>query len=56
MQYFGFIFASYAITALVLGALIAWVILDHRGRRAELAALEAQGVRRRSDRVSKSGR
>ena len=56
MQYFGFIFASYAITALVLGALIAWVIMVHRGRRAELSALEAQGIRRRSERAGESGR
>jgi heme exporter protein D len=50
MAYFGYIFASYLATLLVLGGLIAWVLLDQRARRRELAELEARGVRRRSDR------
>jgi heme exporter protein D len=33
--------------AIVLG-LVLWVWLDHRGRRQELARLEAAGIRRRS--------
>jgi heme exporter protein D len=48
MQYFGYIFASYAVTALVLVGLVAWVLIDRRGRLAELAELEASGIRRRS--------
>ena len=50
MAYFGYIFASYLATLLVLGGLIAWVLLDQRARQRELAELEARGVRRRSDR------
>ena len=48
MQYFGYIVASYAVTALVLAGLVVWVLIDRRGRLAELAELEASGVRRRS--------
>jgi heme exporter protein D len=53
MQYFGYIFASYAATVIVFGALIGWVVLDQRGRLKELEELEDQGVRRRSDAASK---
>ena len=41
-----FIWASYGVAALVLAALIGWLILDGRRYRARLAALEARGVRR----------
>jgi heme exporter protein D len=44
-----FIAAAYGITAVVLAGLIAWILLDQRARKRELAELEAQGVRRRSD-------
>lgn len=50
MEYFGYIFASYFVTALVLSVLIGWVVFDQRARQKELADLEAQGVRRRSAR------
>ena len=43
-----FIWSSYAVVALGLGALLAWLILDGRRQRAALADLEARGVRRRS--------
>jgi heme exporter protein D len=49
-EYFGFIAAAYGISALALLGLAAWVILDARARRAEMAALEASGLRRRSAR------
>ena len=44
-----YVTAAYAITALVLAGLIAWILIDQRGRRKDLAELEAAGVRRRSD-------
>ena len=44
-----FVTAAYAITVVVLAGLIGWILLDQRARRRELAALEAAGVRRRSD-------
>jgi heme exporter protein D len=43
-----FIAAAYAAAVIIIGALIAWVMLDFRAQRATLAELEAQGVRRRS--------
>ena len=45
----GFVFAAYAASALVIGAMILWIALSQRARRGELAALEASGVKRRSD-------
>lgn len=47
-----FIIASYAATAAVLLALIAWLIIDGRTQRARLADLEARGIRRRSARAA----
>jgi heme exporter protein D len=46
-----FVTAAYAITAIVLAGLIGWILLDQRARERELAALEAAGVRRRSDKT-----
>jgi hypothetical protein len=35
----------------VLAATIGWIAFDHRARRHQLAELEAQGIRRRSERA-----
>ena len=43
-----FIEAAYAGVAVVTLALIAWVWLSSRRVKARLAALDAQGIRRRS--------
>ncbi|RAI38583.1 heme exporter protein CcmD [Rhodoplanes roseus] len=43
-----FIVASYAVTLVIVVALIAWVWIDHRRQSRLLADLEARGVRRRS--------
>jgi len=43
-----FIWASYAVVALVLAALIIWLIADGRQLRRRLQDLEARGIRRRS--------
>jgi heme exporter protein D len=48
MNHAGFIVASYAAAAIVVVALIAWVMLDFRAQRRNLAELEARGVTRRS--------
>lgn len=37
--HFDFIFASYAITVLVIGGVTAWTIIDYRRLRAALARL-----------------
>ena len=47
IAHFGFILASYLITAAVLGALIVWVVVDGRRQRAALDELERRGIRRR---------
>jgi heme exporter protein D len=45
-----FIVAAYATATLIVAALIAWVMFDHRTQTRTLDALEARGVLRRSDR------
>jgi heme exporter protein D len=45
-----FIVAAYAIAVLVVAALVAWVVLDHRTQQRRLADLEASGMTRRSER------
>ena len=45
-----FIVAAYAVAALVLVAMIGWVVLDYRMQKQKLAQLESQGVTRRSER------
>jgi heme exporter protein D len=47
-QYAGYIIAAYGISAVVIIGLIAWTNLAYGARRRELAALEKQGVQRRS--------
>ena len=45
-----FIIASYAVVAAVMAGLLTWLVLDGRRHRRALDALEAQGIRRRSQR------
>jgi heme exporter protein D len=47
-----FILAAYAAAVIIIGALIAWVLLDHKAQTRILADLEARGVTRRSERPS----
>lgn len=51
-EYAAFIAAAYGVSAFALAGLGLWVVLDGRSVRAELKALEALGLRRRSDRES----
>ncbi len=44
-----FIWASYGVTAAVIGALVYRAISDERKQRQALAKLEAKGIRRRSE-------
>ncbi len=46
-----FIIASYAVTAFVIAALIAWVMLDYSAQRRVLGNLEDRGITRRSRRT-----
>jgi heme exporter protein D len=45
-----FIVAAYAVTAFVVAALIAWVVLDYSVQQRMLGILDKRGVRRRSRR------
>ena len=45
-----FIVGSYAAAAVIMTALVGWVILDHRAQTRHLRDLEARGVSRRSAR------
>ena len=47
-KYAGFILGAYGITFAVLIGMVLWVVLTTRNRRADLAKLEADGVRRAS--------
>lgn len=43
----GFIIASYAAATLIIGALLAWLLLDGARQKKLVADLEARGARRR---------
>ncbi|MBL6431956.1 MAG: heme exporter protein CcmD [Alphaproteobacteria bacterium] len=43
--------ACYVVTLVVIGALFVWILADGSRLRARLAAMEAQGVTRRSARA-----
>ena len=51
-----FVTAAYALSAIGLAGLIAWIIADQQTQRRELAAFEARGVKRRSERADKAAR
>jgi heme exporter protein D len=44
-----FIVGAYLAAAVVVMALIIWVLLDYRAQRRALAELESKGLRRRSE-------
>lgn len=52
MTHFGFVAAAYGLSAFGMLALAAWILLDQRGRRREIAELEAKGIKRRSEQGS----
>ena len=47
-DHIGFIVAAYAAAAVVVSMLIAWVAVDYRAQRRNLADLELRGITRRS--------
>ena len=51
MSHAFYVSTSYVAAFAVTFGLVAWVWLDHRGRRRELERLEAAGIRRRSARA-----
>lgn len=48
MSHAFYIYVSYGVSAVIIVGLIAWTFFDGRARQAELKALEASGIRRRS--------
>ena len=53
--YAAFIVGAYGAAALIVTAMIAWVVIDHRRQARALADLEARGVTRRSERAARRG-
>lgn len=51
-EHWPYIAGAYAATLAAVAALIGWIVTDARRQEARLAALEAQGIRRRSDRTA----
>jgi heme exporter protein D len=43
-----FIWSAYGVVVLVIGALIAWLVIDGREQERRLADFAARGVKRRS--------
>jgi heme exporter protein D len=49
-----FVAAAYVLSAIGIAGLIAWIVADQETQRRELAAFEARGVKRRSERAEKA--
>ena len=43
-----FILAAYGAAIVVIGALVGWIVADHRAQKRLLGELDSQGVTRRS--------
>lgn len=54
MTHLTYVLLSYGITVVAILTAIIWILLDQRYLRRELARLEQQGIRRRSDKKSQS--
>ena len=48
-----FIVLAYAAAVIIIGALVAWIMLDHRALRRTLVDFERRGITRRSDERAK---
>jgi heme exporter protein CcmD len=48
VDHLGFIVAAYVMAIIVVAGLILWITITYRGVKAQLAALEEQGISRRS--------
>jgi heme exporter protein D len=49
MTHLGYIVAAYSAAALVLAAMVLWVVLDLRAQKEKLRRLEEEGLRRRPE-------
>lgn len=51
MTHLGYVLISYGVSLAVILIIVAWIVLTQRHLRAELARLEKQGIRRRSQKA-----
>lgn len=49
MNHLPFIAASYAASFIVLGAIVTWILIGRMRAKRDLAILDAQGIKRRSE-------
>lgn len=55
MTHASYVFAAYAVSALGIGGLFLWALLDQMTQQRSLRDLEERGVRRRSQRKAEGG-
>ncbi|WP_439273142.1 heme exporter protein CcmD [Pseudochrobactrum sp. HB0163] len=53
MTHMAYVLISYGISAVAIAGIVAWILLAQIRLRAELARLEKQGIRRRSQKAGK---
>lgn len=51
MTHLTYVLLSYGISAVVVLAIIAWIVVTQKNLQAELTRLEKQGIRRRSQKA-----
>ncbi|MGQ5717178.1 heme exporter protein CcmD [Hyphomicrobiales bacterium] len=51
MSHLDYVLISYGVSAIVILMIVAWIAMTQRNLRAELARLEQQGIRRRSNKA-----
>ncbi len=51
MSHLDYVLISYGVSAVVILMIVAWIAMTQRNLRAELARLEQQGIRRRSQKA-----
>ncbi|MCF7644415.1 heme exporter protein CcmD [Bacillus subtilis] len=51
MSHLDYVLISYGVSAVVILMIVAWIAMTKRNLRAELARLEQQGIRRRSNKA-----
>lgn len=51
MTHLDYVLISYGVSAVVILIIVAWIVMTKRNLKAELARLEQQGIRRRSNKA-----
>jgi heme exporter protein D len=52
MTHLAYVLTSYGISVAVILAVIAWIVLTQRSLKSQMARLEQQGIRRRSQKAA----